>query len=99
MFHFYLYTAGREWDQKEGVENLQKKYNKRVKFIECDLSSLKSVKKAASSFKALGLPLHVLINNGKLFFFNFSRVQVLYLLNLFLNEMAKVDFSISFNFI
>ncbi|KAL7636411.1 UNVERIFIED_CONTAM: hypothetical protein RMT77_013186 [Armadillidium vulgare] len=62
--------AGRKADQKEGVENLQKKYNTRVKFIECDLSSLKSVRKASSSFKSLALPLHILINNAGIMFAN-----------------------------
>ncbi|KAJ3411021.1 hypothetical protein HDV05_002886 [Chytridiales sp. JEL 0842] len=36
----------------------------KVRYMECDLSSLASVRRFAEEFKALGLPIHVLMNNA-----------------------------------
>lgn len=58
-------SVGIKETQKEGVKCLQKEYKNCVKFLECDLSSLRSVKNLAVEFKALNLPLHLLVNNGR----------------------------------
>ena len=36
-----------------------------VQFMYCDLASFKSIKTFASKYKERGLPLHILVNNGK----------------------------------
>ena len=41
--------------------------------MECDLSSRSSVRSFAAEFKASGLPLHVLINNGAVMSCDFTR--------------------------
>lgn len=41
-----------------------------VEFLYCDLASMKSIHQFVQKFKEKNYPLHVLINNGKLFFFS-----------------------------
>lgn len=65
---FNLLLGGRNVSEIEKNLSKRRGSNKdvgKVICLELDLSSLTSVRRFAEAFKALRLPLHVLVNNGK----------------------------------
>ncbi|KAF0461269.1 NADP-binding protein [Gigaspora margarita] len=62
----HVFVASRNKDRGEPAVELIKKETKKdaVEFLQLDLKSLNSVKRAAETFLARNLPLHILVNNA-----------------------------------
>ncbi|CAG8742171.1 37641_t:CDS:2 [Gigaspora margarita] len=62
----HVFIASRSKDRAEPAVELIKKETKKdaVEFLQLDLKSLNSVKRAAETFLARNLPLHILVNNA-----------------------------------
>lgn len=63
-----VFAFGRDVDKTQKViDEIIKEYSdasERLSVIECDLSNLDSVRKAAQAFQSLNIPLHILLNNA-----------------------------------
>ncbi|CAG8538111.1 11951_t:CDS:2 [Dentiscutata erythropus] len=73
----HVFIANRSKEKTESAIELIKKEIKKdtVEFLQLDLKSLNSVKKAAETFLARNLPLHILVNNAGIMATPFETTQ------------------------
>ncbi|RIB15732.1 hypothetical protein C2G38_1971347, partial [Gigaspora rosea] len=73
----HVFVASRSKDRGEPAVELIKKETKKdaVEFLQLELKSLDSVKRAAETFLARNLPLHILVNNAGIMATAFEKTQ------------------------